>query len=56
MKEIAQENNLLITAGKDLQGPITTPNVKIGRGKDDNIISDIPDMLEKIKKYAKKDR
>lgn len=56
LKEIAQENNLLITAGSDFHGPITTPNVKIGRGKDDNIISDIPDMLEKIKKYAKKDR
>lgn len=44
---------MLITAGSDFHGPITTPGVIIGRGKDDNIITDIPDMLDKIKKYKK---
>lgn len=49
LKEIANKNNMLITAGSDFHGPITTPGVIIGRGKDDNIIADIPDMLEKMK-------
>lgn len=53
LKEIANENNMLITAGSDFHGPITTPGVIIGRGKDDNIITDIPDMLEKIKSYKR---
>lgn len=39
LKEIANKNNMLITAGSDFHGPITTPGVIIGRGKDDNIIS-----------------
>ena len=49
LKKIARENNLLITAGSDFHGPITTPNVEIGKGKNNNIISDVPDMVEKIK-------
>lgn len=53
LKEIANKNNMLITAGSDFHGPITTPGVIIGRGKDDNIITDIPDMLEKIKNYKR---
>ncbi len=53
LKKIANENDMLITAGSDFHGPITTPRVIIGRGKDDNIITDIPDMLDKIKNYKK---
>ena len=53
LKKIANENDMLITAGSDFHGPITTPGVIIGRGKDDNIITDIPDMLDKIKNYKK---
>lgn len=53
LKKIANENDMLITAGSDFHGPITTPEVIIGRGKDDNIITDIPDMLDKIKNYKK---
>lgn len=53
LKKIANENNMLITAGSDFHGPITTPGVIIGRGKDDNIITDIPDIVEKIKNYKK---
>ena len=53
LKEIANRNNMLITAGSDFHGPITTPGVIIGRGKDNNIITDIPDMLEKLKNYKK---
>ncbi len=54
LKEIANKNNMLITAGSDFHGLISTPEVIIGRGKNDNIITDMPDMLDKIKDYIKK--
>lgn len=53
LKKIARENNMLITAGSDFHGPISTPGVEIGSGKNGNIISDIPDMLENLKKLRK---
>lgn len=53
LKEIAKANGMIITAGSDFHGPINTPGVEIGSGKNGNIISDIPDMLENLKKLTK---
>lgn len=50
LREIAVRNNLLITAGSDFHGPISTPDVKIGRGINNNIIPKENDILEKLKK------
>ena len=53
-REIAQENNLLITKGSDYHGPITKPNIQLGEGINGNIINDEEDeILEKILKKRK---
>lgn len=52
LTDIATRNNLLITAGSDYHGPNVKPNVILGRGKNGNIITDIP-VVEKIKTYKK---
>lgn len=54
LKKIAKDNNLLITAGSYFHGPITTPGVMIGKGKNNNIIADNVDMLERLKLYKQK--
>lgn len=50
LRSIADKFNLLITAGSDFHGPISTPNVEIGRGKNNNIYNTI-DILENLKEY-----
>lgn len=49
LKEIAKNNEMIVTAGSDFHGPISTPNVQIGRGRENNIISDIPNLLMNLK-------
>ena len=48
--DIANRNDLLITAGSDYHGPHVKPNVLLGRGKNDNIITDI-DVVGNLKNY-----
>ena len=56
LRKIAKNNNLLVTAGSDFHGPISTPDVEIGTGRNNNIVTDIPNMLEIMKEYIKKYR
>lgn len=55
MKKIAIKYNLLITAGSDFHGPMTNPNVELGKGKDNNMY-DVHklDIVEKLKLYVNK--
>lgn len=48
-RDIAKRNDLLITTGSDFHGPISTPEVEIGRGKQNNIIPLENDIVEKLK-------
>lgn len=50
LRKIANKMKLLITAGSDFHGPISTPNVEIGRGKNNNIYN-IQGVLENLKEY-----
>lgn len=53
LTKIAHKYELLITAGSDFHGPTTTPNVELGRGKNNNIYN-VPNILEFFKKYINK--
>ena len=48
--DIAKRNDLLITAGSDYHGPKVKPGVELGKGKNNNIITDLP-ILENLKNY-----
>ncbi len=50
---IANKLNMLVTAGSDFHGPISTPNVELGRGRNNNIYN-LPNILENFKSYIKK--
>ena len=53
-KALAKKLNLLVTKGSDYHGPITTPEVELGTGKDGNIVSDEEDkILENLLNYKK---
>jgi len=52
--EIARQFKLLITKGSDYHGPITKPDVQLGTGIRNNLISlEDKEILEKILKYYK---
>lgn len=44
-KEIAKELNLLISKSSDYHGPVVKPEVKLGTGICNNIISDEEDTI-----------
>lgn len=44
-KKIAKENNLLISKGSDYHGPITKPNIELGTGINNNIVSKEEDEI-----------
>ncbi len=49
---IARNNDLLITSGSDYHGPHIKPNILLGCGQNDNIITDIP-VADNLKIYKK---
>lgn len=53
-KEIAKKFNLIITKGSDYHGPVTKPEVQLGTGISNNIVSqDDKEILENLLKYYK---
>ena len=50
---IAKKLGLLITSGSDFHGPISTPGVELGKGKNNNICNTL-DVLENFKSYIEK--
>ena len=51
-RQIAKENNLLISKGSDYHGPITKPDIELGTGINNNIVNDEEDeILNKILDY-----
>ncbi len=50
--DIANRNDLLVTAGSDYHGPNVKPNILLGSGKNNNIITDKP-VVENLKIYKK---
>lgn len=46
-KEIAQQFNLIITKGSDYHGPITKPDVQLGTGINNNIVSQDDEVILK---------
>jgi len=53
LKEVANKLDLLITAGSDFHGPISTKDVEIGKGKNNNM-KDITSLniVEKLKEHT----
>ena len=46
-RKIAKENDLLISKGSDYHGPITKPDIRLGTGINNNIVSDEEDEILK---------
>ena len=46
--KIAQENNLLYSVGSDYHGPVITPDIELGYGKNNNLHKNQASILSKI--------